>query len=340
MGIAALLLGLVALGVMVYVVTVLKITVLSLQTELTQFKQGGFRTWIKEELSLLTQKADQDRVQLLDLEKKRTAATQEFNQGLGMVVTQIKSLSELQTRVGELNDLLKPQQLRGELGEVIVRTLIADKLPTSQYEEDHTFADGKKVEFVIRLNDKLIPVDSKLQLEDFKRMREAPEDRRASYRTEFKRKVKQKIDEVKEYIRPEEGTHNFALMVIPSEAVYYDLVASKDFTEQGGLYDYARSQNVFPVSPLTFWAYVTAIAQGLHGLEIERRAEEILASLQTISSGIQHFYQEEFRVLGDHVRDAAKKYDEARNKLADIREDLTHLERIKADELTERGVAA
>jgi DNA anti-recombination protein RmuC len=66
-------------------------------------------------------------------------------------------------------------------------------------------------------------------------------------------------------------------------------VASKDFVEEGGLYDYARSQNVFLVSPLTFWAYLTAIAHGLHGLEIERRAEEILARLHTLSAHSQDF---------------------------------------------------
>lgn len=156
---------------------------------------------------------------------------------------------------------------------------------------------------------------------------------------QFKQAVKQKIDEVRDYIRPEEGTHNFALMVIPSEAVYYEVVASKEFLEEGGLYDYARARNVFPVSPLTFWAYLTAIAQGLQGLEIERRAEEILTSLQTIASGIQGFATDEFRVLGDHVRDAAKKYDAAKERLEGIRERLSTLERLKPEPLAARGVA-
>lgn len=319
--------------------TRLKTTTESLQQQLAQFKEGGFDRLIREKLALLTQRADESRREVLEHQQRAAKAAEEFNKSLGAVTEQISTLRDLQTRVGELNDLLKPQQLRGELGEVIVRTLIADKLPKAQYEEEYAFADGKKVEFVIKLNDRLIPIDSKLQLEDFKRVREATDERqRQACRTEFKRTVKQKIDEVKAYIRPEEGTFNFALMVIPSEAVFYDLIASKDFTEESGVYDYARSVNVFLVSPLTFWAYLTALAQGLHGLEIERRSGEILASLQTLAGAIRSFAGAEFRLVGEHLRNASTKYDDAKDRLQAIEQHLTTLERAETPQLTERGV--
>ncbi|MBI4003462.1 MAG: DNA recombination protein RmuC [Candidatus Omnitrophica bacterium] len=318
--------------------TRLKTTTESLQQQLAQFKEGGFDQLIREKLALLTQRADESRREVLEHQQRAAKAAEEFNKSLGAVTAQISTLRDLQARVGELNDLLKPQQLRGELGEVIVRTLIADKLPKAQYEEEYAFADGKKVEFVVRLNDRLIPIDSKLQLEDFKRVREATDERqRQTFRTEFKRTVKQKIDEVKAYIRPEEGTFNFALMVIPSEAVFYDLIAGKDFTEESGLYDYARSVNVFLVSPLTFWAYLTALAQGLHGLEIERRSGEILASLQTLAGAIRSFAGAEFRLVGEHLRNASTKYDDAKDRLRDITETLTSLERAEAPQLMEGG---
>ena len=224
--------------------------------------------------------------------------------------------------------------MRGELGEVIVRNLLADKLP-KQDEEDSTFSDGKKVEFAIRMNDTLIPIDSKLQLEDDKRMREADERQRPSLRTEFKRSVRQKIDEVKQDIRPQEGTTNFALMVIPSEAVFYELIASKDFTEGGGLYDYAQTHHAFLTSPLTLWAYLMTIAQGLKGLEIERRAEEVLASLQHLSGQIRNFAQEEFRKLGVHLRNATSQYDQAEKALKDVEQTVVNLERLGAPQQTE-----
>lgn len=302
----------------------------SLQAELRQFKEGGFDALVREKLLSLQQVAvDRDRA-LQEQQRKATEALSGFHKEIGTIATQIQSLGELQAKVGQLNDLLKPQQLRGELGEVIVRSLIADKLPPGHFEEDYAFADGKRVEFAIRLNDKVIPVDSKLQLDAYKRMREATDDRqRATCRTEFKREVKRKVDEVKQYIRPDEGTHNFALMVIPSEAVYYDLIGHKDFLDESGLYDYACASKVSIVSPLTFWAYLTAIAHGLRGMEIGRRAEEILAGLQSLSGKIRGLTREEFNVLGTHLKNARSQYDEAQRKLQDIDDHLRSLERLQ-----------
>ena len=354
MVLAGVVFAVVIFGLVVYVIraaTMLNTTTLALGLELKQFKEGGMDRLIADKLSILTKQASQElearerviqqtREQLIGQQQRATDAIERFKVDIGTLREKLSSLSELQHQVGELNDLLKPQQLRGELGEVIVRSLITDKLPQGQYEEDFTFSDGKKVEFVIRLGGKLIPVDSKLQLEDFKRMREATEDRQQqAHRTELKRKVRQKIDEVKQYIRPEEGTFNFALMVIPSEAVYYELIGDGDFTERGGLYEYACSQHVFLASPLTFWAYLSAVAHGLRGLEIEQRAEEILSALQNLSGEIRHFAQDEFRKLGTHLRNASSQYEEAEKNLRTIEVGLDSLERGGANKLIEREVA-
>ena len=329
--------GLLLVGLLIYVVreaALLKSSATALKAELQEFKTRSFDELIRAKLEPF-ERATQDREQRLrqkedELSRDRQEALKKItaiHDGFGLVRSKLEALAGLQGQVGELNDLLKPQQLRGELGEVIVRNLLADKLP-KQYEEDHTFSDGKKVEFAIRLGEKLIPVDSKLQIEDYRRVRDAEERQRPALRTEFKRKVRQKIDEVKQYIRPQEGTYNFALMVVPSEAVFYELVASKDFTEDGGLYDYAQTQHVFLTSPLTFWAYLVTIAQGLKGLEIEHRAEEVLASLQTLAGQVRSFAQEEFRKVGVHLRNANSQYDQAEKALKDVEQALTNVERI------------
>lgn len=307
----------------------LKTTTESLQAELRQFKEGGFDRLLSEKLNTITKPIEALATERAEQERNTAESARRFQEDLGLVKSQIANLGQLHTKVGELNDLLKPQQLRGELGEVIVRTLLSDKLPRGQFEENHTFANGKQVEFAIKLNDKLIPIDSKLQLEAYKRFREAPEDRKTALRAEFKRAIKQKIDEVKDYIRPTEGTYNFALMVIPSEAVYYDVVANKDFLDPDGLYDYARTQNVFLVSPLTLWAYLTALAHGLHGLEIEQQAEDILARLNALADGLARWYEDEFKVLGGHLRNAANKYTEAKDHLEEIQRELQTLKRLE-----------
>ncbi len=304
----------------------------ALSLELRQFKEGGFDALVREKLAPLQQAAvDRDR-QLQQQQRTASEALTGVHRDIGTITAQIQSLSELQAKVGELNDLLKPQQLRGELGEVIVRSLIADKLPAGQFEEDHTFANGKRVEFAIRWNNRLIPVDSKLQLDAYKRMREATDERqRATCRTEFKREIKKKIDEVHEYIRPSEGTHGFAFMVIPSEAVYYDVIGHKDFLDESGVFEYAKAKNVYVVSPMTFWAYLTVLAHGLRGQEIGRRAEEILAGMQAVSARLTRFSQEEFRILGTHLRNAQAQYEEALRRLRDVEESLTSLERLKVE---------
>ncbi len=312
----------------------LKAAAENLQHELRQFKEGGFDNLVREKLQLIERTAttglqtrDRD---LQEQQRRATAAAENFHREIGAIATKIEGLNELHGKVGQLNDLLKPQQLRGELGEVIVRTLIADKLPPGQFEEDYAFSDGKRVEFAIRLNERVIPVDSKLQLDGFKRVRDAADERqRHTARTEFKREVKRKIDEVRQYIRPSEGTHNFALMVIPSEAVYYELIAHKDFLDESGLYDYARANNVFLVSPLTFWAYLIALAHGLRGLEIGRRAEDILVGLQSLSARIRQFSGSEFRLLGTHLNNARTQHEEAQRRLRDIEDSLSTLERLQ-----------
>ena len=128
------------------------------------------------------------------------------------------------------------------------------------------------------------------------------------------------------------------MRVIPSEAVFYELVANKDFTQDGGLYEYAQAKNVFLTSPLTFWAYLVTIAQGLKGLEIEHRAEEVLASLQMLSGQIRSFAQEEFRKLGSHLRNATSQYDQAEKALKDVEQALTNVERLGASQQPQEGV--
>ena len=325
--------GIVLIALLVYVVreaAVFKTTAELMRDKLEAIDSAATRQ-IEERERVIRQKDEE-----LSRQRREISA---IHEGFGTVRTQIEGLAQLQGKVGELNDLLKPQQLRGELGEVIVRNLLADKLP-KQYEEEYTFADGKKVEFAIRMNDRLIPVDSKLQLEDYKRLRDADERQRPALRTEFKRKVKQKIDEVKQYIRPQEGTVNFALMVIPSEGVFYELIASKDFTEDDGLYNYAQTQHVFLTSPLTFWAYLTTIAQGLKGLEIEQRAQEVLASLQSLAAQVRSFAQEEFRKVGIHLRNANSQYDQAEKALKDVEQALTSVERLGSPQPQQEGSAS
>ena len=149
----------------------------------------------------------------------------------------------------------------------------------------YTFASGDRVDAIIRA-DQLVPIDAKFPLDNFERMAGAESDAdRQLHEKAFARDVKGHIDAIaSKYIRPGEGTYDWALMYLPAEAIYYELVSGKT----GALLSYAHDRRVFPVSATTFIAYLQVIAFGLKGLQIERSAQEVIANLgalRTTSTG-------------------------------------------------------
>ncbi|MBI3324106.1 MAG: DNA recombination protein RmuC [Candidatus Omnitrophica bacterium] len=248
-----------------------------------------------------------------------------FAQAVTEIEKDVTVFQELRVGLGDLANLLKPQQFRGPLGEILVRELIRDKLPAEYVREQHAFRNGARVDFAIALRDKLIPVDAKFPIENYKRVREAASEAdQRRFRMEFRRDVKRHIDEVAQYIRPEEQTYNFAVMVIPSEGVYYEaIIREEDFTDDNSLYRYATARNVVAASPYTFWALLTVIEQGLRGFEISRQAERILQVMQGMTQDLRKFSQGEFRLIGEHLKNASRNFDLAGDTLKIL---LTRLE--------------
>jgi DNA recombination protein RmuC len=177
----------------------------------------------------------------------------------------------------------------------------------------YRFRDGQTVDAVIKLRGHLVPVDAKFPLESFQRLLAAEDDtaRRAA-RKEFDRSVKGRIDEIADkYIRPGEGTFEFALMFIPAENVYYEVIIKDESLGEGGsLLAYATSRRVVPVSPNSFYAYLSTIVTGLKGMQVEERAREIQASLGQLQTDFGRL-AEVFRLVGTHIGNAQKKYEEA-----------------------------
>jgi DNA recombination protein RmuC len=160
-------------------------------------------------------------------------------------------------------------------------------------------------------------VDAKFPLESFQRMVAAEDDvARKTARKEFERSVKGRIDEIADkYIRPGEGTFEFALMFIPAENIYYEVIIKDDSLGEGAsLLAYATSRRVVPVSPNSFYAYLSTIVTGLKGMQVEARAREILAELGRLQTEFGKF-AEAFRLVGRHLQSASGKYEEA-EKLA------------------------
>ena len=173
------------------------------------------------------------------------------------------------------------------------------------------FSTGERVDAVVRAGSLLIPVDSKFPLDNYQRIVEAGgDDERVIHEKAFARDVKQHIDAIaRKYIRPAEGTYDFAFMYVASEAVYYELACGKN-----GVLDHAHQQRVFPVSPSTFTAYLQVIALGLRGMQIEQRAEEVMAYVAELGNDFGRFVGD-FETIGTHLGHAQKKYVEAEKRL-------------------------
>ena len=219
--------------------------------------------------------------------------------------------------IAGLEQILRSPKVRGGLGELMLENLLAQLLPREHWDLQHAFATGDRVDAVVRIGDRLVPVDAKFPLENFRRVLEEPdEDRRRSLRRAFARDVKTRVDEIaRRYIRPDEGTFDFALMYVPAEHVYYEIIARDADDEAPAAH--ALSRRVIPVSPNSLYAYLQVIVLGLRGLRIERDAREIQARLGGLRGDVERF-REAFDVVGRHLTNARNKYDDAATALARV----------------------
>jgi DNA recombination protein RmuC len=182
----------------------------------------------------------------------------------------------------------------------------------------HRFRNGHIVDAVICTSDRLTPVDSKFPLENFRKMTgSAGEDERNSFRRIFLNDVKKHIDAIAaKYILPDEGTFPFALMYIPAENIYYEIIIRQDGpSTTADLYSYALERRVVPVSPNTLYSYLQVIALGLRGLRIEEHAREIVNTLNHLQGDLSRL-REVFDTLGVHLDNAHKKFEDAGKRLS------------------------
>jgi DNA recombination protein RmuC len=213
--------------------------------------------------------------------------------------------------LARLEQALRPPKARGGFGELLLANLLRDRLPPGSYALEHGFRGGQRVDAVIKA-DRLVPVDSKFPLDNFERLASAEtDDQRLLYEKAFARDLKGHVDTIAEkYIRPDEGTYDFALMYLPAESVHYELIGGKT----GALLAYANEKRVFPVSPTTFAAYLQVIVLGLKGLQIEQHAHEVMAYCAQLQKDFARF-KEDFEVVGKHLGHAQSKYGEAEKRL-------------------------
>lgn len=289
----------------------------------TQFQEQTRQLNLRlRENSDILQKSNQHIGDRLDVAAKVVSGVTDR---LGKMEEANKRIYDIGKDIAGLQDILQAPKLRGGLGEFFLGDLLGQYFPKDKFEMPYTFRSGEKVDAVIHLADsRIVPIDSKFPLENFKKMLEAKDEKeKRQLKKIFVSDVKKRIDEIARYILPDEGTMDFALLYIPAENVYYEVII-KDEGEES-LSNYAFQKRVIPVSPNNFFVYLQTILMGLRGLQIEESAKEIQEALVRLKGDFQKF-GDDFEVLGSHLTNAGNKFEDSQRRLEKLGQKLERIE--------------
>jgi DNA recombination protein RmuC len=264
----------------------------------------------------------------------------DINLRLGELRQSSQEILALGQDVRGLQQIFQAPKIRGGLGEMSLGSILQQVFPAGHFTLQHAFRDGLIVDAVLRLPGGLIPIDSKFPLAGFRLILEAPAAERERARRAFGRDVRKHIDDIAgKYIRPAEGTLDFALMYVPAENVFYELIA-RDEGDTGGddLSAYAQKRRVLPVSPNSIYAYLQAIAYGLMGLQIEKRAREILKGLQQLG-GDFGIFRDAFHLGLKHLKNAQSAFSDADDRAGRLEDKIQQYASVARESPAEEAVA-
>jgi len=230
---------------------------------------------------------------------------------MGQIKQDAGRFADLSLSMKNLQDYLKSPKLRGNIGEQVLKDLISQMFPKNSFFLQYSFKSGDKVDAAIKTDAGILPIDSKFPAENFQKMMAAEnETEKEQWRKEFIRDVKKHISDISQkYILPEEGTMDFALMYVPSEPVYYEVVNEMELT------DYARKNRVYPVSPNTLYANLQVILLSFQGKDIEQKSRQLFALLRGI--------QKDYSKLGENLSVLNKHITNAYNQMSNVGTDYT-----------------
>lgn len=253
------------------------------------------------------------------------------------ITAEITSVKEIGRETGKfaeqlknLQDILKNPKQRGVLGEYYLETVLKNVLPPGMYKMQHMFSNGEIVDAAVYVNEKIVPIDSKFSLENYNRYIHAADGDKVAYEKAFVTDLKNRITETAKYIRPEEGTMDFAFMFIPSEGIYYDLLTNQvGAGEDENLIQRAAGKyKVIIVSPTSFLAYLQTVLQGLKALEIEKQAEEIQKRVGELGKHLAA-YETYYQKLGTALGTAVSHYNSGYKELGKVEKDVYRIAKEK-----------
>lgn len=242
------------------------------------------------------------------------------------VSEEVGKMNEIGRNMKELQEFLKSPKLRGNIGEHILKDSIAQMFPKESFHLQYAFRSGEKVDAAIKTDAGILPIDSKFPMENFLRMSKADiKEEKAVIEKEFIRDVKKHIDAIaKKYILPDEGTMDFALMYVPSEGVYYELVNTTELME------YARKNRVYVVSPSTLYAHLQTILLSFEGKKIEQKSKQVFQLLRALQIDYEKI-DENLGVLGKHITNASAQYSNVHHGFSQLGHKLSTTNKLEED---------
>ncbi len=328
------------------VVGFLLLVVIVLLFKKTSTHDSGSALMLKQDLTELNKSVDQLKEGLQDKLTERLDKNQammlgslqkQFTESSKLITEVTKNLTELKEsnkqvigitdELKVLQNVLSNPKQRGVLGEYYLTTVLKNVLAPDQFALQYKFNDGEIVDAVIYLDKKrLLAIDSKFSLENYNRLNEEKDKvKRDAFGRLFREDLKKRIDETSKYVRPNEGTLDYAFMFIPSEAIYYDLLINKvglTNTSARDLIEYAfRDKHVIIVSPTTFMAYLQTVLQGLRSLQIEETAKEIQQRVGELGRHLTT-YEQFMQKLGLSLGTTVNHFNAAHKELKKVDKDV------------------
>lgn len=257
---------------------------------------------------------------LKSMDKRLDNNNQEMNsrlnsaaQAFASVQKSLGEMSEIGRSMHDLQEFLNSPKLRGNIGEQVLKELLSQFLPKETYKIQYRFKTGSIVDAVILTEGGIIPIDSKFPMQNFKKMHSTDgKTEKNLFEKEFVSDVKKHIDAISsKYILTNEGTIDFALMYIPSESVYYEIINNE------ALYEYSSKKRVLTVSPMTFYAFLRSILVGFQGQKISQQAHKILANLRSV--------QKEFEKANENLSTLERHITNSYNMMTQVTSSFTKL---------------
>jgi len=292
-------------------------------SESNKIVQQGSQTQFRESKELMQQINRDVNEQIRAIQESVTTKLLHVEKNVAAVGESSKQVFAVADQLKELQNILKNPKQRGVLGEYYLETVLQNVLPPESFKMQYAFNDGEIVDAAVFVKGKVIPVDSKFSLENYNRFAEAADGSdKVQFEKFFLNDLKLRITETAKYIRPSEGTMDFAFMFIPHEGIYYDLLSNRVGAGEDNLIQRtAKKYKVIIVSPTSFLAYLQTVLQGLKAMEIEEKAQDIIKNVDKLRGHIEK-YEDYYNKLGTSLATTVNHYNAGYKELGKVDKDI------------------